>query len=160
MKFEPGSFEAMLRCLGLVDSRSESFCNAIRTGEVRFGNRSRMQTSLIKLMETAAVIFRALACIASVAMLLTFPMIKPHSFTDQFRAPELPWAIVQHTQIAAVENATVESIVQIGIEPYALPLVLDFKTKYATTSNVGLAFQASPTRLFLRFKGRREDSFI
>jgi hypothetical protein len=117
------------------------------------------------MMKTAAAIIRAVACLASVAMLLTFPMIKPHSFTDHFRTPEVRRSIVRHTQVAEVEDATVKAIVRIGIEPNALSLPVDFKTKFATISNVELALQGSPTRLFLRLKlgaspAGGEDPFI
>jgi len=98
-------------------------------------------------------------------MLLTFPMIQPHSFTDHFRTPQVRRLILRHTQVAEVENGTVKSVVRIGIELNALPLLVDFKTKFATISNVELALQASPTRLFLRLKlgaspAGGEDPFI
>jgi hypothetical protein len=117
------------------------------------------------MMRTAVAIIRAIACIASVAMLLTFPMVKPHSFTDHFRPPEVRRSMVRHTHVAAVEEATVKSIARFGIQPNALPLLFDFQTKFATISNVELALQASPIRLFLRLKlGARpaggEDPFI
>ena len=124
-----------------------------------------MRTSLTAMMKTAAAIIRALACIASVAMLLTFPTIKSHSFADHFRTPEVRRSIVRHTSIAAVEDATVKSIVRIGIAPTALPLLLDLKNKFATIRNVELALQSSPTHLFLRLKlgaspAGGEDPFI
>ena len=50
------------------------------------------------------------------------------------------------------ENGTVKSVVRLGIQPNPLPLLFDFKTKFATISNIELALQASPTRLFLRLK--------
>jgi hypothetical protein len=117
------------------------------------------------MMKKAAAFIRALACLASVAMLLTFPTIKPHSFSDHFRTPEVRRSILRHTQVAAVEEATVKSIVRFGIQPNALPLLFDFQTKFVTISNVELAVQASPIRLFLRLKlgaspAGGEDPFI
>jgi hypothetical protein len=106
------------------------------------------------MMKTAAAIIRAVACLASAAMLLTFPMSTPHSFTDHFRTPEVRRSIVRHTAVAAVEDATDRAIVRIGIEPNALSLPVDFKTKFAAINNVELALQASPTHLFLRLKLR------
>src|SRR5579864_8931644 len=111
-----------------------------------------MRTPLAAMLRTAAAIIRAIACIASVAMLLTFPTIKPHTFTDHFRTPEVRRSILRHTQVAKVENDTVKSVVRLGIQPNPLPLLFDFKTKFTTISNIELALQASPTRLFLRLK--------
>ena len=117
------------------------------------------------MMKTAAGIIRAIACIVSVAMLLTFPTIKPHAFTDHFRTPEVRRSILRHTQVAEVENGTVKSVVRLGIRPHTLPLLVDFETKFPTISNVELALQALPTRLFLRLKlgaspAGGEDPFI
>ena len=117
------------------------------------------------MLRTAAAIIRAIACVASVAMLLTFPTIKPHTFTDHFRTPEVRRSILRHTQLAEVENGTVKCIVRLGIQPNALPLLFDFKAKFPTISNVELALQASPTHLFLRLKlgaspAGGEDPFV
>jgi hypothetical protein len=103
-------------------------------------------------MKTAATVMRAVACITSVAMLLTFPTIKPHNFSDHFRTPEVRRAIVQHTQLAPAENATAKSVKHIGLQPEIVPLLLIVETDFATISNVELAPQALPTRLFLRLK--------
>jgi len=127
-----------------------------------------MRTSLTAVMKTGATVIRGIACIAIVAMLLTFPTIKPHNFTDHFRTPEVRRSILRHTQVAEVENGTEKSVERLGIHPNALPLLFDFdfaKTKFATTSNLELALQASPTRLFLRLKlgaspAGGEDPFI
>jgi hypothetical protein len=124
-----------------------------------------MRMPLTAMMRTTAAIIRAIACIASVAMLLTFPMIKPHNFADHFRTPEVRRSIVRHTQVAEVENATVRTVERFGIQPSAVPLLFDCKTKYPDISNVELALQALPTRLFLRLKlgaspAGGEDPFI
>jgi hypothetical protein len=111
-----------------------------------------MQTPLTAMMKTVAAVIHTIACIASVAMLLMFPAVKPHSFTDHFRTPEVRRSIVRHTQVTEVENATVKTLVRIGIEPNELPLLVDFEAKFAPISNVELAVQALPTRLFLRLK--------
>ena len=98
-------------------------------------------------------------------MLLTFPTIKSHNFTDHLRTPEVRRSIVRHTQVTEVENATVKTLVRIGIEPNELPLLVDFEAKFASISNVESALQALPTRLFLRLKlgaspAGGEDPFI
>jgi hypothetical protein len=124
-----------------------------------------MRMRLTAMMRTTAAIIRAIACIASVAMLLTFPIIKPHSFADHFRTPEVRRSIVRHTQVAEVENATVRTVERFGIQPSAVPLLFDCKTKHPDISNVELALEAIPTRLFLRLKlgaspAGGEDPFI
>jgi hypothetical protein len=111
-----------------------------------------MQMLLKSAMKGAAPLIRSIACFISVAMLLSFPMIKPHNFSDHFRLPEVRRSIVRHTQVAQAEDATTESVERIGIQPNPLPLLLNVETKFATISNVELAPQASPTRLFLRLK--------
>jgi hypothetical protein len=103
-------------------------------------------------MKTAEAIIRAVACIASVAMLLTFPTIKAHSFTDHYRTPEVRRSIVRYTQVAEVENGTVKTVERLGIQPSAVPLLFDCKTKFPNISDVELTLQALPTRLFLRLK--------
>lgn len=124
-----------------------------------------MRRLLASALRNAAPIIRTIACVVSVAMLLTFPTVKPHNFSDHLRTPEVRRSIVRHTQVAQVEDATAKSVERIGIQPDTLPLLLNFKTKVATISNVELAPQASPTRLFLRLKlgaspAGGEDPFI
>lgn len=85
-------------------------------------------------------------------MLLTFPAIKPHNFSDHFRTPEVRRSIVRHTQVAQVEDATATSVVGIGIEPDPLPLVLIVETTFTPNNKVESAPPTLATRLFLRLK--------
>jgi hypothetical protein len=85
-------------------------------------------------------------------MLLTFPTNKAHSFANHFRTPEVRRSIVRHTQLAQTENDAATSIKRLGLQPDIVPLLLVIQTAFATTSNVELAPQALPTRLFLRLK--------
>jgi hypothetical protein len=111
-----------------------------------------MPTSLTSVIKGAAAVVRALACLTSVAMLLTFPLIKSHSFNDHIRTPEIRRSIVRHTQVAETENATAQSVERIGIQPIELPLLLKSETKFATATNVEFVPTSSPTHLFLRLK--------
>jgi hypothetical protein len=85
-------------------------------------------------------------------MLLTFPLIKAHTFNDHFRTPEIRRSILRHTQVAETENATAQSVERIRIQPFELPLLLESETKFATVTNVEFIPPSSPTRLFLRLK--------
>lgn len=85
-------------------------------------------------------------------MLLTFPLIKSHSFNDHLRTPEVRRSIVRHTQVAETENATAQSVERIRIQPIELPLLLESETKFATSTNVKFVLPSAPTRLFLRLK--------
>jgi hypothetical protein len=111
-----------------------------------------MRAFLTSVVKSVATVIRATACIASIAMLLTFPSNKAHSFANHFRIPEVRRAIVRHTQLAQTETDTATSVERIGLQPDIVPLLLVVQTAFATTSDVELAPQALPTRLFLRLK--------
>ena len=55
----------------------------------------------------------AAACILSIAMLLSFPVIRAHSFGEHFGTTEVRQNIVRHTFVAGPEAAGVEKIAHI-----------------------------------------------
>jgi hypothetical protein len=124
-----------------------------------------MRTSLTSVTKSAASVVRVVACLVSVALLLTFPLGKAHTFNDHFRTPEIRRSIVRNTQVAETDNATSESVQRINIRPIPLPQLLDPNKESANTTNVEFVPQAAPTRLFLRLKlgtspGGGEDPLI
>jgi hypothetical protein len=124
-----------------------------------------MRTSLTSVSKSAASVVRVVACLISVALLLTFPLVKAHTFNDHFRSPEIRRSIVRHTQVAEADDATAESVQRINIQPTALFQLLDLNQESAKVINVEFVPQAVPTQLFLRLKlgnspGGGEDPLI
>jgi hypothetical protein len=113
-----------------------------------------VRMSLKSAIRIATAIVRILACLASIAMLLTFPIIKPHIFSDHYRTPEIRRSIVRNTHVAEAKNATVETVARIGIQPNALSFLRDLDTKFKSSINVESVPQVTPIRLFLRLKSR------
>jgi hypothetical protein len=111
-----------------------------------------MRTSLKSVTKIATAIVRILACLASVGMLLTFPVIKAHNFNGHYRNPETRRLIVRHTEVAEAENATVENVARISTQPNPLLILLNLDTKSSDSTNVEPVLQVTPTRLFLRLK--------
>ena len=107
-----------------------------------------MRTSLTSVSKSAASVVRVVACLISVALLLTFPLVKAHTFNDHFRSPEIRRSIVRHTQVAEADDATAESVQRINIQPTALFQLLDLNKESAKVINVEFVPQAVPTQLF------------
>ncbi len=62
---------------------------------------------------TISASLRALACILSVAMLLSFPVAKVHSFGPHFGTTEIRQNIVRHTFVAGPETGGVERMTHV-----------------------------------------------
>jgi len=62
---------------------------------------------------------RVAACILSVAMLLSFPLTRAHSFGQHFGTTEIRHNIVRHTFVAEPETSGVEEISHVD----ALPVI-------------------------------------
>jgi hypothetical protein len=60
---------------------------------------------------------RAAACIVSVAMLLSFPLTRAHSFGQHFGTTEIRHNIVRHTFVAGPETSEVGKISHIDALP-------------------------------------------
>jgi hypothetical protein len=56
---------------------------------------------------------RVAACVISVAMLLSFPLTRPHSFGQHFGTTQIRHNIVRHTFVAGPEAGGVEKIAYI-----------------------------------------------
>jgi hypothetical protein len=62
---------------------------------------------------TISATLRAVACILSVAMLLSFPVARVHSFGPHFGTTEIRQNIVRHTFVAGPETGAVEKMTHI-----------------------------------------------
>ena len=62
---------------------------------------------------TISATLRAVACILSVAMLLSFPVARVHSFGQHFGTTEIRQNIVRHTFVAGPETGGVERMAHI-----------------------------------------------
>jgi hypothetical protein len=60
---------------------------------------------------------RIAACIVSVAMLLSFPLTKVHSFGQHFGTTQIRQNIVRHTFVAGPETTGVEKMVHFDAQP-------------------------------------------
>ena len=60
---------------------------------------------------------RAATCIVSVAMLLSFPLTRAHSFGQHFGTTEIRHSIVRHTFVAGPESSGAEKIVHFEALP-------------------------------------------
>jgi hypothetical protein len=60
---------------------------------------------------------RVAACIVSVAMLLSFPLTRAHSFSQHFGTTQIRHSIVRHTFVAGPETSGVEKIVHFDAQP-------------------------------------------
>lgn len=70
-----------------------------------------------------AASLRVAACIVSVAMLLSFPITRAHSFGQHFGTTEIRHNIVRHTFVAGPEAGGVEKIAHVDAQP-AIPVPL------------------------------------
>ena len=91
-------------------------CTIEADGAVRLGLRY-----VLGLREQAgraiAASLRAVACILSVAMLLSFPVAKVHSFGPHFGTTEIRQNIVRHTFVAGPETGGAERMTHIDALP-------------------------------------------
>jgi len=60
---------------------------------------------------------RVAACIVSVAMLLSFPLTRAHSFGQHFGTTQIRHSIVRHTFVAGPETSGVEKMVHFDAQP-------------------------------------------
>jgi hypothetical protein len=60
---------------------------------------------------------RVAACIVSVAMLLSFPLTRAHSFGQHFGTTQIRHSIVRHTFVAGPATSGVEKIVHFDAQP-------------------------------------------
>ena len=61
--------------------------------------------------------FRTAACIVSVAMLLSFPLTRAHSFGQHFGTTQIRQNIVRHTFVAGPETSAIEKILHFEALP-------------------------------------------
>jgi hypothetical protein len=118
-------------------------------------NRIEMRTALASALKAASPFVRFLACLTSVAMLLTFPALKSHDFAEHLRTHEVRRSIVRHTMVAPAEEPGFKRAMQIALQPARLPfLIVDFAPKIAPIDSFESALQTLPTNHFLRLKLR------
>jgi hypothetical protein len=63
-----------------------------------------------------ATLLRVAACVVSVAMLLSFPLTRAHSFGQHFGTTQIRHSIVRHTFVAGPETGGVEKIAHIDLQ--------------------------------------------
>ncbi len=88
-----------------------------------------MGTRLSSSLKSLSAFLRVAACIASVAMLLSFPATAVHNFGAHFRTPEVRRATERHTSVAHSDNDPHECVAQSGLLP-------TFFTPTATVSKI------------------------
>jgi hypothetical protein len=98
-----------------------------------------------------AVSLRVAACIVSVAMLLSFPVSKAHSFGQHFGTTQIRRNIVRHTFVAGPETGGVERMTHIdALASIPTPLIVENVAKCLLP--LATVLQVPPLRIFRHFK--------
>jgi hypothetical protein len=91
------------------------------------------------------------AALVGVLMTFTFPIKRPHQFTNHFRADEVRQSIARHTVLAQRRAGPTERIAQCAVRP-ALPVEVAIPSKVNFPAHLGFAPDILPLRLLLRLK--------
>ncbi len=98
-----------------------------------------------------ATTIRAMACILSVAMLLSFPSARAHQFGQHFGGAEIRQNIVRHTFVARPEASDIEKIALIDAQPATATAVTieNVPKRYFAAAIVS---EVAPFRILQHFK--------
>ena len=91
------------------------------------------------------------ACVASILMLLAFPIRPVHQFANHFRTPEVRRSMERHTPVAQPEAGPAESIAHQAVLP-ALVAPVDTGDVITPIGEFELSSEIPLSRLLLRLK--------
>jgi hypothetical protein len=114
-----------------------------------------MRITVKKVLRASSTALHVAASLLSVAMLLAFPAICPHSFNAKLRAPELRHSVIRHTAVGQTEQVpNLDPAANAGNQPsiFVLARPQGALSRPATRRAGGLRPWISLTRLLLRLK--------
>jgi hypothetical protein len=117
--------------------------------------RGRMRITFKKVLRASSTALHVAASLLSVAMLLAFPAICPHSFNAKLRAPEIRHLVIRHTAVGQSEQIpSLDPPANAGNQPLILVLAKPqgALSRRATRRAGAIRPQISLTRLLLRLK--------
>lgn len=110
-----------------------------------------MQQRLPSSMRSVTAFLHAAACVVGLAMLLSFPALKPHQFAAHFRAPEVRRVIERHSSVCETHDQTPTRIAQSNLEPVSYQPV-ELGSAVAPALNFEVASQVPLARMFRHLK--------